>query len=223
MSQSDPAPDDSQQEISQAAEQEGIGQGRKAYSKLVERITPSVVEFGDWIFGGLIGFALVVMASLFTIGPVDTAVLIATTAFALTLPLDVAGLFLLRLDQNLARMVYEEEVTQAFREVGLTVGTQVPTSETLKAHHRRRTQIVLRSTLVILVLTALLALTGMTAALWHMAWWIGVAFLAMIMISLIVVAIVAWQAPESAEENEQMGRYREEIIRQVREQFKKKN
>jgi hypothetical protein len=63
----------------------------------------------------------------------------------------------------------------------------------------------------------------MAATLWHMAWWIAVAFLAMVLISLaiIIVAFAASQPPESAEEKERKRRYREEILRQVREQNKK--
>jgi hypothetical protein len=57
-----------------------------------------------------------------------------------------------------------------------------------------------------------------------MAWWEGVAFLAMVIISLgiVIVVIVASQPPESAEEKEQKRRYREEIIRKTKAQYKKK-
>jgi MFS family permease len=144
--------------------------------------------------------------------------------FALALPLNVAGLFLLRLVQDLARIGYEKEVTEAFQEVGFTAGVQVPTPESLEAQRKRRTRIVLYSSLGILALSAILTLTGLTSTLWHMAWWEGVAFLAMVIISLgiVIVVIVASQPPESAEEKEQKRRYREEIIRKTKAQYKKK-
>jgi hypothetical protein len=224
MSQSEPTPDDSLQEISLVDEQERVKQSVKVLVLLVERAAPWLVDFGSWIFGGLIAFTLLVMAALFPIGPVDPAIIVATTAFALALPPDIAGLVLLRLNQDLARIRYEDEVTQAFQEVGFTAGVEVPTPESLKAQRKRRTEIVLSCSLGILALSALLTLTGLTATLWHMAWWIAVAFLAMVMISLgvVIVALVASRPPEAAEEKERKRRYRKEIIRQARAQNKKK-
>src|SRR5215471_13709391 len=127
MSQTDPAPPDPQQEISRAIQEEQDKQSRKpiwqatpgevwkAFGKLVERITPWLVEFGSWIFGGLIAFTLFVMAALFTVGPVDPAITISTAAFALALPLNVAGLIFLRLLQDLKHIGFEEGLAQAFQ------------------------------------------------------------------------------------------------------------
>jgi uncharacterized membrane protein len=223
MSQTDPAPADPHQEISLAAPQEQFKQSMKAFGKFVERITPWLFEVGSWIFGGLIAFTLVVIAALFTVGPVDPAITVSAAAFALALPLDLAGLFLLRLVQDLKRVGFEEEMAQAFQDVGFTVGAQIASPKALESLRKRRTGIVLGSSLGILALSALLTLTGMTAALWHMAWWIGVVFLAMVMISLaiVIVAIVTIQPPDSQEEKEQKRRYREEITRQAKAQYKK--
>jgi Organic Anion Transporter Polypeptide (OATP) family len=223
VSQTDPAPADSHQEISQAAPQEQYKQSMNAFGKFVERISPWLFEVGIWIFGGLIAFYLLVMAALLTIGPVDPAIMVATAAFALALPLDVAGLFLLRLVQDLKRVGFEEEVVQVFQDVGFTVGAQMASPKALESLRKRRTGIVLGSSLGILTLSVLLTLTGMTAALWHMAWWIGVAFFAMVMISLaiVIVAIVTIQPPDSEEEQELKRRYREEMTRQAKAQDKK--
>ena len=235
MSQTDPAPADPQQEISLAAPEEQYKQSRKriwqatpgevwkAFGKVVERITPWLFEVGSWIFGGLIAFTLLIMASLFTIGPVDPAIMVATAAFALALPLNVTGLVLLRLIQDLKHVGFEEELAQAFQEVGFTVGEQVPSPKDLESRRKRRTVIFLGSSLGILALSLLLTLTGMIAVLWHMAWWIGVGFFAMVMISLAIVsvALVISQPPDSQEEKEQKRRYREEIIKQAKEQSKK--
>ncbi len=223
MSQSDPAPADPHQEISRAAPQEQYKQSMKAFGKFVERISPWLFEVGSWIFGGLIAFNLLVMASLITVGPVDPAIMVATAAFALALPLDVAGLFLLRLVRDMKRVGFEEEVAQVFHDVGFTVGEQIASPKALESLRKRRTGIVLGSSLGILALSVLLTLTGMTAALWHMAWWIGVVFFAMVMISLaiVIVAIVTIQPPDSEEEKELKRRYQEEMTRQAKEQDKK--
>src|SRR5215472_2943551 len=137
MSQSDPPPADPHQESSHAAREDQDTQSSKpiwqatpgevwkAFGKLVESITPWLVEFGSWIFGGLIAFTLLVMASLITVGPVDPAITVATAAFALALPLDLTGLLLLRLLQDLKHVGFEEEAAQAFQEAGFTVGEQI--------------------------------------------------------------------------------------------------
>ena len=136
MSQTDPTPADPHQEISRAAQEEQYKQSRKpiwqatpgevwkAFGKLVVRITPWLFEFGSWIFGGLIAFTLLVMAALINVGPVDPAILVATAAFALALPLNVTGLILLRLIQDLKHVGFEEELAHAFEEVGFTFGEQ---------------------------------------------------------------------------------------------------
>src|SRR5947209_5519003 len=125
MSQTDPAPADPHQGNLLAAAEEQNKQIRKAVEKLFESFTPWIVEFGSWIFGGLIAFTLLVMASLLTVGPVDPAIKIATAAFALALPLNVTGLFLLRLVQDLKQVGFEEEVAQAFQEISFPGGAQV--------------------------------------------------------------------------------------------------
>ncbi len=223
MSQTDPAPADPHQEISRAAPQEQNKQNMKAFGKFVERITPWLFEVGSWSFGGLIAFTLLVVASLLTVGPVDPAIMVAMTAFALALPLDVAGLILLRLVQDLKRVGFEEEVVQVFHDVGFTVGEQMASPTALESLRKRRTGIVLGDSLGILALSGLLTLTGMTAALWHMAWWIGVVFLAMVLISLamVIVAIITIQPRGSQEEKEYKRRYREEMTRQAKAQAKK--
>ncbi len=235
MSQTDPPPSDPQQEISRAAPEEQSKQSKKpiwqaspdevwkAFGKLLEHITPWLFEFGSWIFGGLIAFTLLVMASLLTIGPVDPAILVATTAFALALPLDVTGLLVLRLIQDLKQVGLEEELAQAFQEVGFTFEPiSAPTA--LETQRKRRTGVVLSYALGILALSGLLTLTGMIATLWHMAWWIGVSFLVMVLISpvIVIAAIVNSEPPDSAEQKELKRRYRDEMTRQAKAQYQKK-
>jgi hypothetical protein len=235
MSQTDPTPTDPHQEISGATPEEKNKQSnqpiwqatpdevRKAFGNLLEKITPWLFEFGSWIFGGLIAFTLLVMAPLITLGPVDPAILVATAAFALALPLDVAGLFLLKLVQDLKHIGFEEEMAQAFQEVGFTMAEQVASPTGLEALRKRRTGVALSYSLGILVLSVLLTLTGMIATLWHMAWWIGVVFFTMVMLSfvIVIVAIATSQPPDSVAEKERKRRYREEMTRQAKEQYQK--
>jgi len=223
VSQTDPAPADPHQEIPLAAPEEVYKQSMKAVGKLVERITPWLLDFGSWIFGGLIAFNLLVVAALITVGPVDPAITVSTAAFALALPLELAGLLLLRLDRDLKHVGFEEEVAQAFQEVGPNVREQVASRTALELWPKRRTRIVLLYALWILALSVVLTLTGMAAALWHMAWWIGVVFFAMVLISqgMVIVAIVTSQPPDSQEEQERKRRSREETTKQAKAPDKK--
>lgn len=223
MSQTDPAPTDQHQEISLAGPEEQYKQAIKAFEELIETITPWLLDFGSWIFGGLIAFTLLVMPALITVGPVDPAIMVSTVAFALALPLNVAGLFLLRLVQDMKHVGFEEELTQAFKDVGFTLGEYVPSPKALEVRRKKRTRMVLGSSLGILVLSSFLILTGMVAVLWHMAWWIGVAFFAMAIISLVIVivAMIASPPPRSQEEKERRRRYREEMTRRAKEQYEK--
>ena len=219
MSQTDPPVAVQHEEVSLAAAEALYTQSMKAVSKLMENIVPWLLDAGSWIFGGLIAFNLLVMASLITVGPVDLAIKISTAAFALALPLNVTGLVLLKLMQDLKPVGFEG-ITQAFQDVGLSPGeNQIPSLTSLEALRKRGTRIVLSTTLGILALSGTLTLTGIMAALWHMAWWIAVAFLAMVLISLIIsqVALVTSQPPVSAEEKAHRRRYRDELIRQAKE------
>jgi ABC-type multidrug transport system fused ATPase/permease subunit len=204
MSQSDPTPADPHQQVSLAAPEELFGQALKALGKVVESITPWLVEFGSWLFGGLIAFNLLVIAALITVGPVDPAILVSTAAFALALPVEVAGLFLLHLDQNLKQVGFEEAVAQAIQEMPFAGSEQIPSPSGLETQRKRRTRRVLSFGLGILALSVVLTVIGMMAAMWHMAWWIGVAFLATVLISLgvVIAAIVTRQPPDSAKRKE---------------------
>jgi MFS family permease len=195
----------------------------QAIGKLIERITPWLVEFGSWLFGSLIALILLVLASLLTVGPVDPAVLIAAAALALALPVAVAGLFLLRLDQDMKRIGFEEEVAQAFQDVGLPDGGQVASPQTAESRRKRRTGVILIYSLIMLALSILLTLTGVVAALWHMAWWIGIAFSAMVIVSqgIVIAAFASAQPPDSPEEKERKRLYQEELARRAKEWSKK--
>ncbi len=208
------------QEVSLEAAEAQYHQSMKAYSKLLEKGTPGLFDVGSWIFGGLIAFTLLIMASLITVGPVDLYIKVATASLALALPLDVTGLVLLRLVQDMKPVRFEQEVSQTFQEVGLTPDEmQIPSLSSLQALRIRGTQIALRYALGILTLSVVLTIAGMTATLWHMGWWIAIAFVAMVVISLLIalLAMAASQPPVSAEEEQRRRRYRDELVRQAKE------
>jgi hypothetical protein len=214
MSHLEPEPTDGHRESPAAAAEELY---TRVFGELVERIAPWFFDFGSWVFGGLIGFNLLLLGPLITVGPVDPAVLVATAAFALALPLDVAGVFVLRLVQDLQRVGLEDEVARALGEVGAVegssaVGAPVPPPDVREAQRRRRTERVLRASVGLLALSGVLAVLGMLGMLWHMGWWIAVAFAAMVVISLVIasVAMAAAQPRDAAEARERRRRYQEQ-------------
>jgi MFS family permease len=221
VSQGNRAPPDSNQNISHAAVQELFNQSMEAVEKLVENITPCLAEFGAWIFAGLTGFALILLASLITVGPTEPSIIVSTVALALTLPLNLAGLLLLRLVQDLQR--FEDKLVQGFHGASLIMGTQFIVPLENSSAQTRRTQIILLCSLGLFTLSALLTLTGLIAPLWRVAWWIGIAFVLMTIISLsvVIVALITIRPPELQEAREQKRRYGEEMIRRAEKQAQK--
>lgn len=221
VSQPDPALTGQRQEVSLAAAEASFDQSGRAYNRLLERITPWLFEVGSWIFGGLIAFTILIMASLITVGPVDQPINIATAAFALALPLDVTGLVLLRIVRDVRPVGFEEEISRAFQEAGLTPGEQeIPSLTALETVRKRGTRNVLYTALGILTVSCILTLVGMAAALWHVAWWIAAAFVVMVFVCQGVVQVVMMtsQPRLSAEEKAQRRRHRAEAIKQAKEQ-----
>lgn len=219
MPQTNPASSSPQQDIQLAAAKESIAQSRKAVGSLLDSITPWLVEVGNWIFAGLIALILVVIAALITIGPIDRAIMVATAAFALALPLELAGLCLLRLAQDAQRLGLANEWARAIQGAGFPVGERfVPAAQL--SRQKRRTRIILLYSLNILALSVLLTATGLTAALWHMAWWIAVVFLVMAIICLGVVtaALITSEPPATPAEKAQYQHYWDELVRRAQEQ-----
>lgn len=158
-----------------------------AMASALERVTPWLLDLGNWIFGGLIAFSLVILGALITVGPVDAAVLVASAAFALALPADVAGFFLLRFAADMKTVKLEEVTAEAFVQAGFSLdpGSARPDPDTAE---KERALKVIRYSYSLLTLTLLLTLVGVTATLWHMSWWIGVLFMAMGLVSAALVS-----------------------------------
>ena len=159
---------------------------------MLERIAPWLLDLGSWMFGALIAFNLLILGALLTVGPVDAAVIVSTAALALVLPVNVTGFFMLKLSEDLKKLSLDEVAKQAFKDVGF-VDDRDSSPETREKLEKKRTSVVLRYAYLLLALSAVLTLISITAALWHMAWWIGVLFVAMTFVSqfAIVGAIVS--------------------------------
>lgn len=191
----------------------------KALANLIERITPWLFAVGSWVFGGLIAFDLVVLSSLMAIGSVDAAILVSVTAFACALPLNVAGIVLLRLTTDLTEIEIDHLALQAFKDADFPdVEAYFPSPSERASQHKRRAILTLRYALGMAALSGLLTLIGLIAALSHVARWIAAVFLVMVVLStaLVVVAIAHALPPESEAEKEMKRRYRAHVDRQAR-------
>ena len=186
---SQPETPKAQAEVSNPAKDDTFRRTVAAFGRIVERLAPWLLDLGSWIFGGLIAFNLVILGALLTVGPVDQAVLVATAAFALALPTDVAGFFLLRLAADMKNVALEDVATQAFLDAGFDVEQRPDAAISPEIVERRRTRVVLRYTYGMLAASVLLTLIGISGALWHMAWWIGVIFVGMVVVSLLPVLL----------------------------------
>ena len=169
-------------------------------NRLLDSITPWLLDLGSWIFGALIAFNLVILGALLTVGPVDLAVKISTLSFALALPLDVAGFVLLRLVGDLSKGGIADLAADAFEKEGFTREDPAPSREVVEKKLQAAT---LRYSYIVLAVALVLTLAGVTAALWHMAWWIGVGFVVMALVSQSVIFLVVmsldtserWRSP----------------------------
>jgi len=184
----------------------------RADAILVERITPWLFEVGTWVFGGLIAFNILLISALVTVGPVGTAVRVSITAFACGLPLTVAGMCVLRLVKDMKEVGLDDLTLQAFKDAGYPdAESYFPDPRERKAQQGKRSVVALWYTLGIALAGIVLTVTGLVAALWYMAWWVGVVALAVALASTGLVAAVFMhtQPRPSAAENEAKRRYRD--------------
>jgi len=161
------------------------------FAQFVVGIAPWLMELGNWIFGGLIAFNLVILGAVLTIEPVDDALKIAIAADALALPPGVVGLILFRLVADVRSLRQTQTAKQALHDAGFTLDGLPPSEH--EAAVRTLNRDILRYTNGLMVVTVLLTLVGLTAALWNSAWWIGVAFLAVLVLSLGTLVLGAAQ------------------------------
>lgn len=153
-------------------------------------VAPWLLDLGSWIFGALIAFNLVILGVVLTIGPVDTAEKLATAAFALALPPNVSGFVLVRLVTDMRKIRAPDQAAQAFKQAGFELeNPQLNRQE----DERRMSGVALSYTYGLMSVSLLLTLAGLTAALWHSAWWIGVGFVVMLVLSIGLLLLAASQ------------------------------
>jgi hypothetical protein len=172
----------------------------RALRLLGERITPWLVDVGSWIFGGLTAVNLVVIAALIAVGPVDAGVRTATAALAAALPLNVAGIILLRLIKDVNDVGLDDLTQRAFQDAGFPeIDAYFPSPLESASHHARRARVALLYSVGIAAASSALTVIGITAAMWHMGRWIALVLLLAIILSAVVVAIAIAHAlpPES--------------------------
>lgn len=201
MSQTNSAPADAHLASPSTAPGERHKQRVEALRELIEVTAPWLFEFGIWIFGSLIAFDFFLLAAFVTVGPSDPAILVSAAVVALSLPLNVAGLLMLRLVHDLGHAGSEDELAQAFRDIGSAFGEPVLSPAALEARRKRRMDDVVGASTWIAALSVILTLVVLSAVLWHMAWWIAITFVVMVAISLSIVAaaMAASQPPDSDE------------------------
>jgi hypothetical protein len=167
---------------------------------LVAKVTPWLIDVGSWIFGGLTAINLVVISALITVGPVATAIKIATAALAAALPLNVAGILLLRLIKDLKEVGIDGMALRAFQDAAFPhIDAYFPPPRERAVQHARRSRVALLYSLAIAALSIALTLTGIAAALWHLGEWIAVVLVSSVVLSaaLVTIAIAHGLPPES--------------------------
>ena len=96
------------------------------YGNMLDQLKPWLLEFGNWIFGGLIAFSLVIVATLLTVGPAHIEVVMAIAIFACALPLDVVGLVSVRLIKDMNAVAIDDLMQQAFSHSSFRTGSSQP-------------------------------------------------------------------------------------------------
>jgi hypothetical protein len=179
---------------------------------LAGRITPWLVDVGSWIFGGLTAVNLVVLSALITVGPVDAAIRTSTAALAAALPLNVAGIILLRLIKDANDVGLDDLTLRAFQDAGFPeIDAYFPSPAARSSQHARRSRVALLYSLGIAAVSVALTAIAIAAAVWHMGHWIALVLLSAVILSagIITVAIAHALPPESAAEESLKLQYRE--------------
>ena len=185
---------------------------RKGLALLVARTTSWLSEVGTWIFGGLIGFSLLLITALLTVGPVDTAILVSVAALGCALPLDVAALSVLRLTKDSREVGIDDLTLQSFKDAGFPdIESYFPPASEREHERQRRAMTMLAFAAAVAPMSFALSVTGLIAAVWYMAWWIGVAVLAVAVVStaVAVLMVVHAQPRESEAEKDLKRKYGE--------------
>jgi hypothetical protein len=179
-----------------------------ALARLLDLTAAWLVEVGTWVYGGLMALNLVVIAALIAVGPVDTPVLISVTAFACALPLEVAGMIVLRLSKDADGVRLETLALRSFQHARFPdIEAYFPPPRQRSAVAKTRARLALGYALAIATLSLVLTLTGLLAALWHMARWVAEAALGALVLSvLLLLALFAHVMPRESEAEKRLAR-----------------
>lgn len=163
-----------------------------ALANLLERVTPWLLAVGSWIFGGLIAFNLLFLSALLNLRPAELPIRISLTAFAVALPLNVTGLLLLRLVKDLRDIRFDDLTVQAFQETGFPdLDAYLPPLQERQTRNAKRSRVSMGFAFAIAAVTMMLTLTGLAAALWQVAWWIGVVLVATVALCATLVLVIS--------------------------------
>jgi hypothetical protein len=167
---------------------------------LVDRITPWLVDVGTWVFGGLMAVNLVVVSALITVGPVDAAIRVSTGALAAALPLNVAGLVLLKLIKDVTDVRLDDLTLKSFQHAGFPeIEAYFPPLQERASRRARRARIALAFASAIAASSVALTVTGTAAALWHVGRGMAFVLVSSVILSalLVTIAIAISMPPES--------------------------
>jgi hypothetical protein len=198
---------------------------RERAEGLVTRTTDWLTEVGAWIFGGLLALNLVLIASLLDVGPADTAILISICALGCAFSVNVVGICLNRMVKDIKYVELAERlpILQELRDADSSeIEALYPPPEERVPVQQRRSTMALWSSLGLAALSGILTTIGLVAALWHMAWWVGVAGLVTAVLSgtLIGVVFVSTKPPVSEVDRVLIQRYVDRRTREAQEQRK---
>ena len=143
---------------------------------------------------------LVVISALITVGPVASAIKVSTAVLATALPLNVAGIILLRLVKDLKEVGLDGLTLRAFQDAGFPdIDAYFPPPRERARQHARRARVALLYAMGIAALSIALTLTGIATALWHMGQWIAIVLGSAVVLSaaLVTIAIAHGLPPES--------------------------
>jgi hypothetical protein len=158
---------------------------------LAATITPWLIDVGSWIFGGLTAVNLVVISALMTVGPVDAAIRTSTAALAAALPLNVAGIVLLRLIKDVKDVGLDDITLRSFQDAGFPdINAYFPSRRERASANARRSRVAILYSLGIATLSSALTLTGITAAVWHMGRWNAFVLVSAVILSAALVTVV---------------------------------
>src|SRR5262245_22555400 len=126
----------------------------KGLRTLADQTTPWLIDVGSWMFGGLMAVNLVVISALLTVGPVDTAIRTSTAVLAVALPLNVAGIILLRLIKDVKDIGLDDLTLRAFQDAGFPdIDAYFPAPAERASQGARRSRVALAYSLVLAILS----------------------------------------------------------------------